>query len=359
MRTTYSPWGRLGFTSLALVAMFVPAASGEPGDPRASNAAPRLELRTSPAANYALNPPLIEGPAPLTVVFNLCRSDDPDFVFLPDGTQDPRGDTLNWQFHFGDSGAPAFKSDGSFNPDAEHQCRVDHTYGEGDYVATVSVTDKHLEDQGRDVVGLARATTQVAIRVREYREEPAGVAACGTGAPCKVFVTSATYNGNLGGLAGADAKCQSLAAAANLAGTYKAWLSDATGSSPSNRFTHNPGPYVLVDGTTIAVDWADLTNGGILVPINMTESGATLTFPPAENVWTGTRPDGTRTVRFDGNPTGNPQNPNGQCSGSWNLSAFPALGSVGHSGLTGLLWSAGIVSRPCGFVEHLYCFQQQ
>ena len=41
-----------------------------------------------------------------------------------------------------------------------------------------------------------------------------------------IFVTSATYNGKLGGLDGADAICQSLATAAGLADptTYRAWL---------------------------------------------------------------------------------------------------------------------------------------
>ena len=44
----------------------------------------------------------------------------------------------------------------------------------------------------------------------------------------KVFVTSIGYDGNLGGLAGADAKCMTRAAAGNLSGTYKAWLSSST-----------------------------------------------------------------------------------------------------------------------------------
>lgn len=42
-----------------------------------------------------------------------------------------------------------------------------------------------------------------------------------------VFVTSASYTGNLGGLAGADSYCAGRATAAGLTGTYKAYLSDA------------------------------------------------------------------------------------------------------------------------------------
>src|SRR5262249_42934796 len=45
------------------------------------------------------------------------------------------------------------------------------------------------------------------------------------GVPKRVFVTSTTHDGNLGGLDGADAICASLAANAGLSGTYKAWLS--------------------------------------------------------------------------------------------------------------------------------------
>jgi hypothetical protein len=41
------------------------------------------------------------------------------------------------------------------------------------------------------------------------------------------FVSSQTYDGNLGGLGGADSKCQSLADAVSLPGTFKAVLSDS------------------------------------------------------------------------------------------------------------------------------------
>ena len=108
------------------------------GTAAAQNRPPRLIVQTNPGASHNESPPLIEGPAPLNVFFSLCQSDDPDQILLPGGIQDPRGDTLNWQFHFGDSGTPAFHPDGSFNPDVDHICRVDHTYQEGTYIATVS-----------------------------------------------------------------------------------------------------------------------------------------------------------------------------------------------------------------------------
>src|SRR5690242_2782849 len=75
-----------------------------------------------------------------------------------------------------------------------------------------------------------------------------------------VFVTSTLQTGNLGGLTGADMICQARAAAGGLRGIFKAWLSDTT-ASPSTRFTRSKKPYVLLDGTVIANNWADLTDG--------------------------------------------------------------------------------------------------
>lgn len=46
--------------------------------------------------------------------------------------------------------------------------------------------------------------------------------------PKRIFLTSTVYDGNLGGLAGADAKCQARADAAHLGGTWKAILSTRT-----------------------------------------------------------------------------------------------------------------------------------
>ena len=85
-----------------------------------------------------------------------------------------------------------------------------------------------------------------------------------------VFVSSVTHDANFGGLAGADAFCQGLADAAALPGTYMAWLSDDSGS-PSSRFAQSSEAYVLVDGTVVAHDWADLTDGDLQHPINVSE----------------------------------------------------------------------------------------
>jgi len=140
----------------------------EPGDaslaigtPRAQNAAPNLVVRTLPEADRSTQPPTISGTPPLTVAFGLCQSDDAD-----------PGDSLNWQYNFGDSGRAAFNPDGSFNPDTDHACRTEHTYAEGVYTAWVSVTDKHLEDQSKGVRSLARRSQAFTIKAEFPRNEP-------------------------------------------------------------------------------------------------------------------------------------------------------------------------------------------
>jgi len=144
-----------------------PANAVQPG-PNSLNNPPHIVLKTTPVADPSTSPlPTIRGRAPLTVKFNLCNSGDPDQIILPDGSQDPSGDTLNWQFNFGDGERPAFNADGTFNADFAGFCRIEHTYErDGTYVATLSVTDKHLEDQGRgEVSALARDTARVTIQV--------------------------------------------------------------------------------------------------------------------------------------------------------------------------------------------------
>lgn len=157
----------------------------------AQNAAPNLFLKTRPAADNSTLPyPTISGLAPLTVNFNLCNSDDSD-----------QGDSINWQFNFGDSGKAAFNPDGTFNPDFDHFCRVEHVYGEGTYIATLSVTDKHLEDQSRGAVALARTTRRLTIVAGRLPEPtpsaPAGTThalfAAGPGYACPTGATTFTY----------------------------------------------------------------------------------------------------------------------------------------------------------------------
>ena len=85
-----------------------------------------------------------------------------------------------------------------------------------------------------------------------------------TTSPKIVFVTSGAYTGNLGGTANGNAICQKEAERAGLRGTYRTWLSTASGSDHSGQlFTQGPRPtfpsgYILIDGPTVS-SLAELT----------------------------------------------------------------------------------------------------
>lgn len=106
------------------------------------------------------------------------------------------------------------------------------------------------------------------------------------------FVTSTGQGGNLGGLAGADAICQGLAAAAGLpaAASFHAWLS-GTGVDALDRFSYD-GPWIRPDGVRIANGKSDLADGALRAPINVTEVGVYLDNYAS---WTGTLADGSGT----------------------------------------------------------------
>jgi hypothetical protein len=119
--------------------------------------------------------------------------------------------------------------------------------------------------------------------------------ACGKD-PKNVFVLPFLIEGGtIGGLANADSLCQ--LNNNKLPGTYRAWLSDSTGS-PATRFSKEGGPYQLVDGTVVANNWSDLTSGKIRHAIDLLPSGGMINllgqstcqdFPP---VWSNTQTNG-------------------------------------------------------------------
>ncbi len=159
----------------------------------------------------------------------------------------------------------------------------------------------------------------------------------------RVFKTSVTYNGNLGGVAGADQKCQTRASAAGLTGIWQAWISDGT-TSPDARFEHFTGPYKLLDGTKVADNWSDLIDGTLDRNINMTEFGAVDSF--YSTVWTGTSPQGDST---------------GKNCYDWTSSVgWPILGGVGSGNSTLSYWTQGASdSSACSNAYMaLYCFEQ-
>lgn len=106
-----------------------------------------------------------------------------------------------------------------------------------------------------------------------------------------VFISSAVYNANLGGVTGADDKCQELANAQGFVDkTFKAWIATSSLDDPESTFTKSTIPYALRTGITIANDWFDLVDGGLIAKINIDESGTVVT---SANAWTNVNADGT------------------------------------------------------------------
>jgi hypothetical protein len=181
-----------------------------------------------------------------------------------------------------------------------------------------------------------------------------------------VFVTSATFDGNLGGLAGADQKCQAAAAGANLGSTFVAWVSDFNdvANDPSrptvnavDRVTGN-GPWYLPcrDGQKKLIrafnNKAQL-GGTPLVSLNCSEQGVPLAGGTVGGVWTGTSSGGTAKNLQDS--SGHPQS---NCRG-WkdNDSANSlAQGSAGTVNDPPANWT-DVGADYCVSRYHLYCFQ--
>lgn len=167
----------------------------------------------------------------------------------------------------------------------------------------------------------------------------------------RVFVTGSTgYNGNLAQWGGPDQICQRTAnGSARLGGTWKAWVSGSTpGSSPDERFTHFGGPYKLVNGTIIANNWDDLTDGTLQHPIDVDEYGRSV---ESRSVWTSARSDGSRIYQNTGIFT---------CS-DWTEAREKA--DQGNTSFTNSRWAIDWTrNHPslanCSEYKSLYCFEQ-
>ncbi len=154
-----------------------------------------------------------------------------------------------------------------------------------------------------------------------------------------VFVTSAVYDGDdLGSVAAAHAECGARAAAAGLVGTYRAWLAD-TATPAGAGFSAASVPYVLLDGTTIADDFADLTDGTLAHAIDVDEGGAAV---GTASVWTGALASGAPAAS--------------QCL-DWTSQASGESGHTGSTGEGGPGWTDG-AALACDETARLYCFEQ-
>lgn len=180
------------------------------------------------------------------------------------------------------------------------------------------------------------------------------------------FVSSTPFlPSQLGGLTGADLRCQKLAEDAGYDNStaFRAWLS-AGPAGPAARFTHGPEtngvPYALPDGRRIADDWNDLVTHGPDDGITITELGAEALDSA---VWTNT------------DAYGEPFDPDNICNGgscdcdNWTSDSPLLTARVGRSGVDKLLqteWDMWQAERQwtsfknllCKFPLQIYCFEQ-
>jgi hypothetical protein len=185
------------------------------------------------------------------------------------------------------------------------------------------------------------------------------------------FVTSATsVTGNLGGLAGADALCQSLASGVGFGSkTWRAYLSVERDASNGNRPTDarsriGTGPWVNVNGVTLAANVADLHARKGDAAVFLDERGQRIPgqwagspAPVQHDILTGSNADGTLMTGFT-------------CA-DWTSGSADIAAQVGHSdGLgpngdtSGALssWNSAHANQNCsntaprGGAGRIYCF---
>ncbi len=169
-----------------------------------------------------------------------------------------------------------------------------------------------------------------------------------------IFASSQRFQGNLGGVDGANAKCQALAVAAKLGGTFKAWLWKFN-SGPPEPFYQSPGRYMRPDKVIVANNYSQLIDGPLFAPVTITEKAEPIEVgapddPNWQAVWTGAAPIGFH----DGEV--------GTTCDDWTSASVKRMGLINHLDYMSeksLGWDNNLTSFNCK-VAHLsiICVQQ-
>lgn len=157
-------------------------------------------------------------------------------------------------------------------------------------------------------------------------------------APNFAFVTSTSnHTGNLGGIGGADSICQARAAAAGLAGTYRAWLTTST-TNAIDRLAPASG-WIRPDGRPLANTRADIAAEKLFHPMRIDELGSDV---GASSAHTATTYNGTR-------------HPSSTTCNDYTtaLAADTLIGGATDS--MGAMWTIWTFSN-CAATSRLYCF---
>lgn len=164
------------------------------------------------------------------------------------------------------------------------------------------------------------------------------------------FVTSQGpgKGADLGGLAGADAHCASLAEAAGVKG--KTWHAYLSTKDTDARDRIGKGPWFNAKGEKIADDVASLhsDHNSLTKQTALNEKGEVINGrgdkPNRHDILTGSKPDGTRIAD--------------QTCGDWTLSGAEGAAMMGHSDRTGLDDSAAAKSWNSSHASRGGCSQE-
>jgi hypothetical protein len=153
----------------------------------------------------------------------------------------------------------------------------------------------------------------------------------------RFFVTSQSFTGDLGGIAGADAKCAAAATNASLGGTWIAVISTSS-SMIIDRVTRGV-PVVDLDGAPIASDAQVLLGGGPQTSLGVDETGTAVS---AAAVWTGSLTGGQASDQ--------------DCGGWSSALGAGTTGAFGGGAAFGE-WLVSTLGDDCGVPARLYCLE--
>lgn len=155
----------------------------------------------------------------------------------------------------------------------------------------------------------------------------------------RVFVSSDTTAGNMGGIGNANFVCQNLADNAKLGGKWLAWLSDNT-TATNSKHTKFQLPYKRMDGQLIANNWLDLVDGKLLNPIDLDQNKKFVD----SKVWTGSKADGSA---FS----------NDTSCGNWLSNSSSDKGRAGLTNKDSADWTSK-TTESCNNSYRIYCIEQ-
>lgn len=155
------------------------------------------------------------------------------------------------------------------------------------------------------------------------------------------FVTMSVFQGGLGGLIGADAKCNYDAALGGLSGSYKALIS--TSAVDANSRIVTSFPILRRDGVKIADDSADMWDGSLDNGFSKDVIGRSLSDV---RPWTGSTNLGVHEA--------------GKSCTDWTVSAGGGanMTAQGYATSNTYYWFGDVYSSPCNNYYPLYCISE-